>query len=248
MSICILENFWDNYKAHEELIRRCFFHHFNRHPDPEGRDRSFNNLLVKMHELNVFGRFDISKLVSSAGISMTLSENETYEDVLLKAGVDINKKWGQFIYKWIEKIINDEYNKNGRMIRKFIHSESLIDCGIPHEDNSSWINDTEEAAIYEKKFSSYTENRQGRRFTPSFRGRYIAGEEGFDNQLDAVEAIDIRDNIASKLSGKNDKIIFELLEQGMTEKEISGKLNVSQQYVGTIIRKIRGITSQLCFG
>jgi len=248
MSIRILENFWDNYKINEELIRRCFFHHFNRHPDPEGENRSFNNLIVKMHEFNVFGRFDISKLVIAAGISVALSENETSEGALLKAGVDINKKWGQFIYKWVEKIINDEYNKNGKMLRKFVHGESLTDYGIPQEDNSSWINDAEEAATYEKKFSSYTENRQGRKFPPSFNGRYIAGEEEFDNQLDAVEATDMRDSIASKLSGKNDKVIFALLEQGLTEKEISDKLNFSQQYVGTILRKIRSITSQLCLG
>jgi DNA-directed RNA polymerase specialized sigma24 family protein len=199
-----------------------------------------------MHEHNVFGRFDISKLIIAAGISVVLSEKENSEEVLSKAGIDINKKWEQFIYKWVEKIVNDEYNKNGRLLRMFIPGNTHTDYGIPREDASSWITDAEEAIIYEKKFAEYTEDRRGRKFPPTFSNRYIAGEEGFDNQLEALEATDMRDNILSKLSGKNDKAVFLFLEQGLSEKEISEKLNFSQQYVGTIIHKIRNLVSQLC--
>lgn len=246
MSIRILKNFWDNYDIHNKLIRRCFSYIYNRHPDPEGKLLSYNNLLVKMHEYNVFERFDINKLIIAAGISVVLSEKENSEEVLLKAGIDINKKWEQFIYKWIEKIVNDEYNKNGRLSRRFIPGDTHTDYGIPREDASSWITDAEEAITYEKKFAEYTDDRRGRKFPPTFSNRYIAGEEEFDNQLEALEATDMRDNILSKLSGKNDKAVFLLLEQGLSEKEISEKLNFSQQYVGTIIHKIRNLVSQLC--
>jgi hypothetical protein len=247
MSIRILENFWDNYKSNKDLIYRCFSFIYAKYPDPEGTDVSFNNLLVKMHKYNVFARFDISKLVIAAGLSVVLSEKETSEEALLKAGVNIDKKWGQFIYNWVNKIMGDEYLKNGKRMRKFIHGDTLTDYGFPREDSSSWISDKEEAEAYEKKFSEYTDDRRGRKFPPSFQNRYIAGEENFDNQLDTVAAVDLRDSIMRRLSGKNDKAVFILMEQGFTEKEISEKLNFSQQYIGPISRKIRSITNQLCF-
>jgi len=246
MPVRILESFWENVKNNEKLIRRCFIHHFNRHPDPEGIESSYNNLLVKLDEHNVFGRFDLRKLMVAAGLSLALSNSVVTEEALTSAGVDVNKKWEQFIYKWIENIINEEYNRNGKRLKRFLHGDRLVDYGIPKEERTSWIHDAEEAAMYEERFLKYTEDRRGRKYPPSFTNRYVAGEDEFDSPVDALEVGDLRGDILSRLSGKNDVSIFTLLTQGLTEKEIAEELNFSQQYVGTIIRKIRKITEQLC--
>jgi hypothetical protein len=168
------------------------------------------------------------------------------EEALTSAGVDVNKKWEQFIYKWIEKIINEEYNKNGKLSKRFLHGDRLVDYGIPNEERTSWIHDTEEAAMYEERFVKYTEDRRGRKYPPSFTSRYVAGEDEFDSPDGTLEANDVRRAILDRLSGSNDESVFALLEQGLTEKIIAEKLDFSQQYVGVIIRKIRSITKQLC--
>jgi hypothetical protein len=247
MSVRIVENFWDNFFNNEVLIRKCFFHHYNRHPDPENLDGSYNNLIIKLHEYNVFGRFDLKKLMVAAGLSVAFIQSDMEAEAELDgAGVNLSKKWEQFIYKWIEKIINEEYNKNGKRSKRFLHGEKLVDYGVPQEERTSWIQNSEEATMYEERFVKYTDDRRGRKFPPSFSNRYVAGEEEFDSPLEALEATDTRKAILDRLKGKNDESVFNLLEQGLTEKDIAGKLGFTQQYVGPIIRKIRGITKQIC--
>lgn len=244
MSIDIVDNFWDNVKNNEALIKRCFMHHFNRHPDPEGVELSYNNLVMKMHEYNVFGRFDLRKLVVASGISVALSDDP--EKALEDAGVNVNKKWEQFIYKWIEKIINEEYNKNGKLSRTFIHNDTLIDYGIPEREKVSWITDPQEAEAYEAKFQSYTSDRRGRKFAPTFRdhSRYSEGE--FDSPEDVAEASDLREYIMSKLTGRYLLDVFLLMEKGYSRGPIAKEIGFSPEYVRRMMNKVREIVGRAC--
>ena len=244
MSITIVDNFWDNVKNNEALIKRCFMHHFKRHPDPEGVDRSYNNLMVKMHEYNVFNRFDIRKLVVAAGISVAISDDP--ERALAESGVNVNKKWEQFIYKWIEKVINEEYNKNGKMSRTFFHGEDLIESGIPKCDKTSWINDSVEAAAYEAKFQSYSGERRGRKFSPTFEDRTTYSEEGFDSPADIVELSDLREYVVSKLTGKYLQEVFSLMEKGASRKDIAREMGFSPEYARRMMNKVRKIVGRAC--
>ena len=246
MTTRIVENFWDKIKTNEPIIKRCFVHHFKRHPDPEGRDASYNNLLIRLNELKVFERFELRKLVIAAKAEGLIGDRTLTPELLKEIGINVEKKWEQFLYKWIENIVNYEYNRNGNRSRRFVNGETLTDYGTPKEDVTSWIEDREEAKTYEQKYAEYGEERRGRLFPPTFSNRYIAGEEGFDNQLEAFSASELRSQIIKRLTGKNDRAIFDLMEQGISEKEIGEKLDFSKQYVGSVIRKIRGITTQLC--
>jgi len=246
MSVRIVENFWSNVKKNESLIKRCFVHHYKRHPDPEGVDSSYNNLLVRLNELGVFDRFELRKLVIASHAEGLIGDQELTPELLKSIGINVEKKWEQFMYKWIEKIVNEEYNKNGTYSRKFVRGEELHDYGIPRSEQSMWIEDRKEAEEYEAKFNAYNEeDRRGRKFPPTFSNRYIAGEEDFDNQLEAYSASELRSLILTKLTGKNDHAIFELLEQGYAEKAIAEKLGCSRAYASATIREIRGIANQL---
>lgn len=250
MTVHIVDNFWDNYQNNEDLILRCFRYLFKRHPDNEGESGSFNNLLIRMKELKVFERFDIMKIAIAAKEKGLISEGDLSEvcteSSLKDLGINVDKKWEQFIYKWIEKIISYEYRRNGRHSRTFINGEDAVNYGIPVQNKTSWIQDPKKAASYSEKFNAYSNDRRGRKFPPTFSGRYIAGEDEFDNQLDALSTSELKSSIIDKLTGKNDIRIFELMLLNKTEKEISEELNFSKQYIGSIIRKIRMITTQLC--
>lgn len=246
MSVRIVEKFWETVQKNEPLIRRCFVHHYNRHPDPEGMDASYNNLIVKLNEHGVFDRFELRKLVVAAHAEGVIGDQELTPELLKSIGINVEKKWEQFVYKWIEKFVNEEYNKNGTRSRKFLHGDELSDYGIPKEDRSMWIEDRKEAQEYEEKFAAYKEeDRRGRKFPPTFSNRYVAGEDNFDNQLEALSAADLRNQILKRFTGKNDLAVFELLETGMAEKDIAEKLDCSRAYVGVSIRRIRDITNQL---
>lgn len=246
MTVRIVENFWKNVENNKDLILRCFLHHFKRHPDPDGEQASYSNLLIKMNEYGVFNRFDLERLIIAAGVEGVLTGNPITETDLINAGINVEKKWEQFIYKWIEKILNEVYNRNGKFSRTFKHGYDLFDYGIPEADKTPWIHDQEEAADYEKKFNSYSEtDRRGRTFAPTFSNRYIAGEEGFDDACDAFSAMELRKRILSRLTGINDRAVFELMEKDLTESEIARELNFSTSYVGKVSRKIRKVTLEL---
>lgn len=247
MSVRIIENFWNKVSENENLIRRCFLYHFKRHPDPEGIDASYNNLLVKLEEYGVFDRFDLQRLVIAAGAEGVLKDEELTPEVLKEIGINVNKKWEQFIFKWVEQIVNREYNRNGRYSRTFLRGEELSDYGIPQGEKTSWINDVQDAKNYEEKFNTYDEtDRRGRLFPPTFSNRYKAGEEGFDDQSEALSASELRDKILSRLTGKNDRAIFELMEKGLLDREIGAELGFSKQYVSSVLKKVRAVTAQLC--
>lgn len=246
MSVRIIENFWSTYAQNKDVVTRCFMHHFNRHPDAEGIDGSFNNLLVKMHEMGVFERFNLRRLAEAAGKTELLSKEVITEADLKEAGINVQKKWEQFLYKWIEKIVNDQYNANGKRSRKFINNYNSMDYGVSVEERTPWIETEEEARAYEDKLAKDSGDRRGRIFPPTFENRYVAGEENFDNQFEAQSASDLKNKIMSRLTGKNDHAVFTLMLQDYSDKEIGEKLEVSQQYVSTITRKIRGTAKKLC--
>ena len=247
MTIRIVENFWENVKDNEKLIIRCFMSHFHRHPDAEGIDGSFNNLMVRLYELKVFERFDLKKLLKAAGKEGILSDDSITQETLEEMGIDVKKKWEQFIYKWIEQVINYEYNRNGKRSRMFRHNDYYVDYGMPKEEVSSWLETEEEIQAYNKKLASYREDdRRGRKYAPTFQDRVTLSEGEFDSPLENLSAENLRESILKRLTGKNDKAVFELLEKGLSEKEICIQLNRSQQYINSIVLKIRLITKNLC--
>jgi hypothetical protein len=247
MTVRIVPNFWKNVENNKDLILKCFKHHFKKHPDPDGEQASYNNLLVKMNEYGVFNRFDLERLVIAAGMEGVFSGIPLTESMVKSMGIDVEKKWEQFIFKWIEKILNEEYNRNGKISRTFRHGNKLFDYGIPRNNRTSWIDDPREAIAYEVKFNNYSKtDRRGRKFAPTFYERYIAGDEGFDDPCEAFSATELRKKILSRLNGTNDQAVFKLMEKDMTESAIAKELNLSTSYIGKVISKIRTVTSELC--
>jgi hypothetical protein len=250
MAVRIVENFWYTYQNNMDIIIRCFRYHFHRHPDPDGKDQSFNTLIVKLHELKVFERFDLNKLVEAAEKVGTINKSELSsitEEELKKAGIDVDKKWEQFLFNWIKKILCNEYDKRGSYYKHFCRAESLEEYGTANELMNSWITDSEEAEAYEKKFETYKkDDRRGRKIPPSFTNRYVAGEEGFDNPFEATAADDLRNAMSKRLSDIEMKILG-LLEQGYTERDIVTEIGYSQQYVNKKIHAIRAAATAVTF-
>ena len=88
----ILESHWENVSTHESLLRACFHYLLAKYPDPEGAVSAWDYVLLRLYEMSIFSRFDPTKHPAEI----------------------VDKKFQQFIYKWVEQILNNGYNS--RMI------------------------------------------------------------------------------------------------------------------------------------
>lgn len=141
MSVRIIKDFWNNVKSEEDLIKRCFFYILKKCPDPEGINNAYNNMILELFLHDVFNKFDNRKLMRSKLIKDLINKGterkaaeviidsqmedkeysvEDYET----AGIDLRKKYEQFIFTWINKFLREQYDKNGK---RYLRTQSYFD-------------------------------------------------------------------------------------------------------------------------
>lgn len=263
MAIRIVGDFWTLVKSNDSLIKRCFTHLFSMFPDTNGYTYSFNNVLVRLYEMQIFEKFTHEKLIIGKLSGMYRKAGHKKDEALMLAkeemdrehytidnvrgkAIDVDKKWEQYIYTWIQKIINDEYCKNGNYMRKYRHNESMIDYGTPAEEKSYWIESEEEIISFKENNANFKDDRRGKLFPPSFSNRVRPSEEEFDAALDTLEARDLQESICSRLEDKEQRIFKLLTEEGMSAEEISVAIGCTPQNINRIIKKIRGVADRVC--
>lgn len=250
------KDFWSIYFKNKTLIEKCFRYLYNKYPSANGVCDSFDNVTLGLFEHNVFERFSVARLVEGkftkdfmqSGIEKTeakklakkkISENSiTSENIsesyLNTMGIDKEKKWQQFIYKWIEQILSKEYTKHGKHLRLFVNSSTMIDYGVPKVEQCFWGEEIKPAKKDKK------EGRPARKAYPSFNNRLKPSEEGFDNQLDTLIASDIRNRIYYNLKKEQQRKVFLLaIDQGLPAKIIANKLHRSESAINYTLGIIR---------
>jgi len=127
------EDFNNQYEKDSEEINRIFSHLFNKYPSYQGREDCFNRLFVGLYELKVFQRWSVAKVVKAEVLRRTGSTHKAgaayhkvskvgsdeADKVAAKYGVNLKVKRGQFLYKWIEHILGEEYLTDGKRMRRF---------------------------------------------------------------------------------------------------------------------------------
>lgn len=141
MAIRIIKGFWNNVKSEEDLIKRCFFYILKKCPDPEGTNNAYNNMILELFLHDVFNKFDKRKLMRSKLIKDLTEEGtekkaaEVIVDAQMEgkeysseeykaAGIDLRKKYEQFIFSWINKFLREQYDKNGK---RYNRTQSYFD-------------------------------------------------------------------------------------------------------------------------
>lgn len=210
-------SFWSNIKKHETLIKKCFFYLLKKYPNHDGVDEAFNTLLVQMHHMRVFQRFD--------------EDRATNEDK--------DKVFQQFIYQYIEKILGDTYRNRVKQRRRFTPLEHVEDItpstyGVlvnPHETSFAKPEDFDDEGNVKKPVrTDYP--------TINDIGEYV-GHKGF-NVLDDLEANDLIVKIRKVLKGDVEKRVFHLREEyGLNAVDIATAMNYTPQNVSLILNKIK---------
>lgn len=122
------DNFWANVETYEDVIRKCFLHlYYLKFPNfsserfngksvkgcinnDQDVQESFDHLLVEFKRLQVFEKFDEKRPSNNFPMS---------------------KKFEQFLFKWTEKILFEEYHKRKRRTIRF---RRVSNMDIIHRD------------------------------------------------------------------------------------------------------------------
>jgi hypothetical protein len=237
----IVDNFWNFFEENKNLINRCFNHLFKRLPDYEGRKYSYNNLIIRMHELNVFCKFSLKKIAIKEKKEHLINKNNLTKKDLIESGVNVSKRWENYIYNWIRKILLERSYIENSYQSRYIYNSSLFD--YPYKENYTYWAETE----YKKSNNTEETNekkpitRRGKIYPPHFDNRIHPSEEYFDNPLDTLLAAETEQLILDNLNCKYEKEIYNLLKQEICSKDISYSLKLSISYTNKKIRKIRNI-------
>jgi len=127
------DGFKRNYEKDQEEILRIFMHMFKKYPSADGVRDAFNRLFVGLYELRVFQKWSVARVVRAEVKRRTGSQriaqrkylklmkagNDEAERIALEMGVNLKVKRGQFLYKWIEHIMGQEYLNDGLHMRRF---------------------------------------------------------------------------------------------------------------------------------
>jgi len=209
--------FWSNIKKHETLIKKCFFYLLNKYPNPEGRNDAYNTLIVKMHHMKVFQRFD--------------------EDRAKKE--DKDKAFQQFLYKYIEKILGDTYRSRVKQSKRFAPVEYVEE--ITPVTYSLLVNPNDTSFAKPEDFDDEGNIKKPvRNNYPSINdiGEYV-GHKGF-NAHDELEASDLVVKIREVLKGDIEKTVFDLREEhGFNVVDIAVTMKYTPQNVSLILNKIK---------
>jgi hypothetical protein len=220
------ERFWIEYVKYETIIRKCFHYIFmKKYPNYNREDEaeSYNELLVTLEKQNVFQKFNPNHLRVS-----TLPAEKRYE---------------QFLYKWIESYLSREYNERKTRSMMFRRTSSINDIHtgsfIPNLVTKSEIDIYIEPDLMSpaQKESEYkTRDRDHLRAVE----KHIDSPEAPDGVIKDLEVEDLWDSIYKACHSDTERRIVTLRKEGYNNKEIGKQLDYSGENISLILDKIRG--------
>jgi len=266
MTVRVVEDFWTNVQMHDQLIRRCFIYLINKFPNPDGEEDSYNELMVRMMSLNVFSRFDPARLVN-VDRSRLRKKGSTerqidllIERALKRKSINVDKKFEQFVYKWIEHFLQEAYKKRKNHAARFspygtfidnVHKETYLNK--LRESRGSWA-DKDNAAVLEKLALETEELQTGqdedsdvpkkskrgrkKRKYPDVNDVHEIMTRRSENPLDLLTAEETRNRLYQDAVRPIDRKILELKEQGLRGKDIAMAVNCTSQYVSLFLKKL----------
>lgn len=224
MNVRIVEDYWENYKNHEELIKRCFHYLFlTKYPNTEGAQNSYQELVVEFSRLNVFSRFQASK----------------HPDHL------VSKKFEAFIYNWVRKVLSDIYSKNYKDSLRYKHTP-YIDYVVPgstlceqyrKSTEKNWQQESMEHIAHKK--SSVKKKRRKKKHFPNhndasdYIGKLTEDPDHYTERRELLESI--RDIAESSSEQK----VIDMYLEGYDRKQIADQLGCESYQIKTMMAKLR---------
>lgn len=254
MAVRVVENFWTKYYEHKDLIERCFHYLFCRFPNPEGEKDAYSILLTRFFELNVFEKFNRKRLIAKKlGVhkkQLDKIDARGYTDRKLhKMGIDVDKKFEQFIFKYVEHILQEAYVQRQKHMVRFIPNQYLAENPPRNHtalydslNESVWAQsrkETEDLRIHIEKKARLGATK----FYPCYQqtADYVGIKS--DNALEAVEAEELQNKIRAELPNK-ERRVFDLALEGFKGSDIAESMGYTAQNINLLMQNIRHKYSQ----
>jgi len=249
MAVRIVRDYWTNVVSYQDLIKRCFSYLYRKFPNPQdGVQESYQDLLVRLYELDVFSRFDPRKILAAHG---DLSEEQTKKvttakatKLLKKRGVNVDKKFEQFVYKWIEHILGESYHKRVNHRYRYVTSGDMdvhiADMKAVRDkfNENAWAQTPEELDYLQQHIINKNSKRWVRQYPVPGDIREFTGSK-MDDPLDEVVAQDLQEEIRDHLTSRSERTLYNRTLDGLSGVEAGRLCNKTPQQVHIMMKSIR---------
>lgn len=221
--IRIVDDFWANHKEYERLLKRCFYYIYSRFPDPDGTQNSYHDLLMQLMSMDVFHRFDASRHAPGA----------------------VDTKFEQFMFMWIQKVLEDAYRARGKRAARFFPTN----CEDIHKESLYIKNLCQELEPIQRKKElvarKETGDARGLKFYPSYQDMddYIS-----DPNIDPIDSMGAEETISQimwRLKNDTERKVLKMMLMHCEVAEIATSTGFSKAYIHHIIKKIRGLYTRV---
>ena len=238
-----------NYKAYKDLIDRCFYYLLNRFPNPEGEQDAYGTLVQRLYELDVFGKFDPKRLVAQKkGISKKnlhkVSDAASTDESLKNLGINVDKKFEQFMFKWIEHVLQEAYVRRSKQAARYIPWQEMAHMP-PRNSSELWdrlhecrfAQGEEEIELLDQHLKKKARIDYVKTYpTYSNIGDFVGGEIG--DALEELSASDLKNKIRAQLHN-SERRVFDLAVEGLAGSDIAKAMKCSPQNVNCLMVRIR---------
>jgi hypothetical protein len=239
------------YSDNQEEINRIFMHLFQKYPLGDGPKDAFNRLFVALAELKVFQRWSVARVVKSEVLRRTKNArkatavyqrliragNDEAERVAINMGINLKSKRGQFLYKWIEHILGQEYLQDGQKMRRMtaISPDRPI-CHTWRSDRhrsgfipwSARTRDTDPSNYYEGAGAwGIAVNHDNRHFPHYEDVPTCVGDHTYSSAVGHVDTAVMQEELVHSItdgSDHTDRFIVSMRSKGYTVREIQTQL------------------------
>jgi DNA-directed RNA polymerase specialized sigma24 family protein len=242
--------FWQNYNTHKDLIERCFHYLLtHRFPNPEGAQDSYGTVLQRLHELNVFNRFDLKRIIAQRmGVDKKymyqITEEDCNEVVVQALGINVEKKFEQFMFKWIEHILEEAYSKRRKHADRYITSRDIAEqppCNSKELreilGESSFAQSEKETANLEKHLDKKA-RIDNMKVSPTYADRECYVGTKHEDALDTLVVEDLKAKVRAQLRDK-ERTILDMTLEGVPGSDIAVSMKCSPQHVNSLMQRIR---------
>lgn len=219
------EKFWIDYAKYESIIRKCFHYMFMRkYPNYNREDEaeSYNELLVTLEKQNIFSKFDPNRL--------------------RKSTLPVEKRYEQFLYKWIESYLSREYNERKTRSMMFQRTSSINDIHtgtfIPSLVTKSEVDLYIEPDLMPPKQKEAEYKTRDRDHTRAIE-KHIDVPETTDSVIDDLEEEDLWAQIYAACRSDIERQTVTLKKEGYNNKEIGRQLSYSGEYISILLDRVR---------
>jgi hypothetical protein len=247
-----LEQFWETYAKNRDLIDRCFHYLLqSRFPNPDGEQDAYSTLLMRMYELDVFNKFDPKKIVAKKrGIcknqaNAAVSDEEVSDEALKAMGIDIKKKFEQFVFKYIEHILQEAYMQRKKQAHRYLRYREMVErppqessemWGRLHE--SPWAQTCEQLEDLDDHIMRKEKYGQAKCY-PTFRdiGDFVGSKH--EDALDKVLSDEIVSKFRGLLRNEKERKVYDMTLEGISNSDIATAIDCTPQNVNILVKKIR---------